>query len=98
MQLITKELTQRLPPLYQVKRDPIVHCKFFYPDFHWTWFGISYDGEDRFFGFVDGDFPELGYFSLQELCATRGKLGLPLERDRHFTPCRLSALREELGR
>jgi hypothetical protein len=28
--------------------------------------------------------PELGYVSLAELSAVRGKLGLPIERDRHF--------------
>jgi hypothetical protein len=28
--------------------------------------------------------PELGYVSLAELAALRGKLGLPVERDRHF--------------
>jgi hypothetical protein len=28
--------------------------------------------------------PELGYVSLAELSAVRGKLGLPVERDLHF--------------
>jgi len=28
--------------------------------------------------------PELGYVSLIELQSLRGKLGLPVERDRHF--------------
>jgi Protein of unknown function (DUF2958) len=28
--------------------------------------------------------PELGYVSPAELAAVRGKLGLPVERDRHF--------------
>jgi Protein of unknown function (DUF2958) len=28
--------------------------------------------------------PELGYVSLHELAAVRGKLGLPIERDLHF--------------
>jgi hypothetical protein len=28
--------------------------------------------------------PELGYVALAELSAVRGKLGLPVERDRHF--------------
>lgn len=28
--------------------------------------------------------PELGYVSLVELASVRGKLGLPVERDRHF--------------
>ena len=29
--------------------------------------------------------PELGYVSLSEIKAVRGKLGLPVERDEHFT-------------
>jgi Protein of unknown function (DUF2958) len=29
--------------------------------------------------------PELGYVSLIELQSVRGKLGLPVERDRHFS-------------
>ena len=100
MKLITKELARKLPPLYATEEhaDPIVQCKFFYPDFHWTWYGIEFDGEDLFFGFVDGDFPELGYFRLSELQAHRGKLGLPIERDYFFEPCPLSALRKQLGR
>ena len=46
-----------------------------------------------FFGYVDGVFPELGYFTLSELEAIRGQFGLPLERDRFFTPCQLSEIR-----
>lgn len=100
MQLITKELARRLPALYTAENDPdpMVQCKFFYPDFHWTWYGIEFDGEDIFFGFVDGDFPELGYFSLKELMANHGKWGLSIERDRGFAPCRLSELRRQLNR
>lgn len=100
MMLITNALAKRLPPLYATENDadPTVQCKFFYPDFHWTWYGIEFDGEDLFFGFVDGDFPELGYFSLKELMATRGKWGLPIERDRSFEPCPLSVLRDKIKR
>lgn len=60
--------------------------------------GIEFDGEDLFFGFVDGDFAELGYFSLKELKANRGLLGLPIERDRSFEPCPLSVLRAQIQR
>jgi hypothetical protein len=37
-----------------------------------------------FFGLVIGLEKEFGYFSLSELVKVRGKLGLPIERDRHF--------------
>ena len=100
MKLLTKQLLRQLPPLYAMEdvKDPMVICKFFYPDFPWTWYAIEFDGEDIFYGLVDGDFPELGYFSLSELTAVRGKLGLPLERDLDFQPRRLSQLRAELKR
>ncbi len=100
MKLLTKALRKRLPPLYATENeeDPLVICRFFYPDFGWDWYAIEFDEKDIFYGFVDGDFPELGYFSWAELHANRGQWGLPIERDRSFKPCRLSALRERIGR
>src|SRR4051812_46510264 len=100
MKLLIKVLLQRLPPLGATldDPDPMVQCKFFYPDFHYTWYAIEFDGKDICFGFVDGDFPEVGTFSLIELLTTRGKWGLPLERDRFFKSCHLACLREQLGR
>ncbi len=99
MQLLTKDLLKKLPLLGATAEDPdpMIICKFFYVDFHWTWYAIEFDGRDIFYGFVDGDDPELGYFSLAELQNTRGKLGLPLERDFYFQPCRLSELHVRLG-
>ena len=97
MQLLTKEDLKRLPPLGATENqaDPIVQVKFFFPDFHWSWYATEYDGEDLFFGFVDGDFPELGYFRLSELKQHHGMLGLPIERDRFFQPCKLSEIRKK---
>lgn len=46
-----------------------------------------------FLGYVTGLEPELGYFTLSELQEIRGTLGLPVERDRYFKPCRLSQVR-----
>ena len=98
MKLVTKELRKKLPPLYatQDQKDPLIICKFFYPDFSWTWFATEFDGADTFFGIVDGDFLEWGYFSLSELMATKGPMGLPVERDRYFTPCRSKELIAQL--
>lgn len=100
MQLLTQEIRAKLPALYATENeaDPMVWVKFFYPDFSYTWYGIEFDGEDLFFGFVDGDYPELGYFRLSELLSNRGKWGLPIERDLFFKPCHLSSLRATLGR
>lgn len=100
MKLLTKELLKKLPPLYATEheKDPMVLVKFFYPSFSWTWYGIEFDGKDLFFGFVDGDFPELGYFRLSEMLQTRDRWGCPIERDLYFEPCRLSELRARIGR
>lgn len=98
--LLPKAVRASLPPLgaTEAARDPLVPVKFFYPDFSWTWYGIEFDGEDTFFGLVDGFELELGTFSLSELMENRGKLGLEIERDFSFTPCRLSELRTRLER
>ena len=96
MKLLTQEILGKLPPLHSTESetDPMVICKFFYPDFGWTWYAIEFDGKDTFYGLVDGDEKELGYFTLAELLANKGKLGLLIERDRFFQPCRLSELME----
>jgi len=96
MMLLTKQLRQQLPPLYSQENvaDPLVIAKFFTPDAQWTWYAIEFDGKDLFLGYVIGPFPELGYFSLRELEAIRGHLGLPVERDRFFRPCRLSEVQK----
>src|SRR5512134_2384725 len=43
MKLLTKELLQKIPPLYSdpEKADPLVVCKFFMPDGCWTWYVIE---------------------------------------------------------
>jgi hypothetical protein len=110
VKILTKELRKKLPPLYsqENEKDPLVVCKFFYPDFSWTWYVIEgspvdedgyYDTDKEkvdflFFGYVAGFECELGYFSLNELLSNRGKLGLPIERDTSFTPKRLSEIRK----
>jgi len=42
--------------------------------------------------------PELGYVSLHELAAIRGKLGLPIERDLHFEADKAISAYAEEGR
>ena len=96
MQLLTQEIRAKLPVLYTSENDPdpMVWCKFLTSDSSWTWYAIEFDGVDTFFGLVDGFEQELGYFSLSELQSVRGKLGLPIERDRYFKPCHLSEVRK----
>lgn len=97
MRLLTKEVLKRLPKIRETdeETDPILQVKFFYPDFGWTWYGIEFDGEDLFFGYVVGFERELGYFRLSELLDNRGKLGMAIERDLYFKPCRLSELEKD---
>ena len=92
MLLLTKEIQEKLPKLYssENEEDTMIWCKFFTPDSSWTWYAIEFDGIDTFYGLVDGVEKELGYLSLKELQSIRGHLGLPIERDRYFKPCRLS--------
>ena len=65
---------------------PVV--KLFTPDGAASWLISEADPNDpdRLFGLCDLGLgcPELGYVSLADLTALRGKLGLPVERDQHF--------------
>jgi hypothetical protein len=92
MQLLTQEIKKKLPSLGSQadNLDPIIQVKFFCPWNHWTWFAYEFDQEDTFFGFVKGDFDEIGTFSLSELESVRGPLGLGIERDMYFTAKPLS--------
>lgn len=100
MKLLTKELRQQLPALGATEKikDPQVICKFFTPDSDWNWYVTEFDQADTFFGLVDGFEVELGYFSLSELEATTGPLGLHIERDLYFKPTPLSEIRKQYVR
>ena len=96
MNLLTKEIVSNLPKLYETEdveiEDRVLHAKLFTPWKNWTWYIIEFDGEDRCFGYVKGHDAELGYFSLKELASLEGPFGLKVERDRHFSPTRVSDL------
>jgi hypothetical protein len=94
MQLLNETLRSTIPPLHASEntKDPVIHAKFFDPCGSWTWYVLEFDGEDLFFGIVDGFEREWGYFSLAELESVRGKLGLGIERDLYFTSCLVSEL------
>ena len=97
MTLLTKQIREDLPKLYanedKEESEAMVVVKYFTPDSSWTWYATEFDGVDTFFGLVDGMETELGYFSLQELEAARGPLGLLVERDMSFRPTPLSDVR-----
>ena len=97
MKLLPKEIREILPPLYAQDGKggkAIAYVKFFLGS--WTWWATEFDGEDTFFGLVEGFEKELGYFSLSELENIKGPLGLPIERDLHFQPQTLGEIAPEM--
>ena len=95
--LLNPESRKKLPELYSGEEqglDALAQVKFFTPTSNWTWYASEFNGEDIFFGLVIGFEIEFGYFSLSELQAVKGALGLPIERDLHFEPKSLRELRE----
>jgi hypothetical protein len=80
--------------------DPLPVVKLFMPDGSATWLLTEVDPDDPSIAFGLCDLglgcPEIGYVSLTELSAVRGRLGLPVERDLYFRPTRrLSAYAAE---
>lgn len=93
VKMLTKEIRKRLPELHSQDGkgdEAIAYVKYFCPWNQWTWFGTEFDGKQTFFGLVIGNETELGYFNLQEMENVRGPLGLKIERDLYFKPCKLS--------
>ncbi len=100
MKLITNEIKNKMPELYSQEHaaEPLAYVKFFTPWTSWTWYGMEFDGEDTFFGLVDGHDCELGYFSLSELESIRGPGGLRVERDLYFKATPVKTLQEQISR
>ena len=93
MKLMTKAIAKGLKAGTEAatpEPTPIV-VKYFHPASGWTWFAT--EGEKVgpgpndwiLFGLVEGFETELGSFSLAELAAIKGPMGLSIERDLHFT-------------
>jgi len=110
MKLLTADIRKRLLKNGRVRLQfqmdeksepdflPVV--KLFTPDAGCTWLLTEIDPEDPdiAFGLCDLGMgcPELGSVSLSELESVRGRFGLPVERDLHFTPTKtLSAYADE---
>jgi hypothetical protein len=94
MKLITKAIAKKLPALYATDgvplEDKVAPLKIFDPCGRATWYVFEWDGQDTFFCYcvspLGPDCDELGYASLSELSGVRNRLGLGMERDRHWTP------------
>ena len=95
MKLLTQEIRKRLPQLYATdgKKDPIAQVKFFATWADWAWYATEFDGDDRFFGLVQGFEEELGYFLLSELEGGQATV----ERDLHFKRTALSEIRRRVA-
>ena len=111
MKLLTDELLAKLqaqdpyhpsgPGKELPAEELMIVVKFFTPDSFWTWYAVSASkdekfGDVQFFGYVDGIYPELGYFWLSELESLRGPAGLPIERDLHWNPRSLADIMHEI--
>lgn len=97
MELLPEEIKAKLPPLYSTEKEGLnvlARLRFFTPDSNWSWYVTEFDGEDTFFGLVDGFVKELGYFSFAELQSAKGPMGLPIERDLHFRPRTLNQIKQ----
>jgi hypothetical protein len=88
MQLLTKEIIAKLPPLYSTEGNgeaPVI-VKFFFPG-PGTWYITEgrkeENGDWLFFGLCDLGEPELGYVRLSDLKSVKVN-GLGIERDLHF--------------
>lgn len=84
-----------LPRLHPEESEAVARVKLFTPDGGWTWWISAYDPETRTaFGLVRGLELEYGYIDMAEVVALRGGLGLPVERDLHWTPKPLREIQE----
>jgi hypothetical protein len=99
MELLPESERAKLAKPYETEgknlSEVMAPVKFFCPWSNWTWYAAEFDGEDLFFGLVDGHEKELGYFSLKELSDLTGPMGLKIERDLHWTPKDLATLIHE---
>ncbi len=95
--LIAEIKRRGIPPLYTQENvaDPTIYLEMSLLQFHWRWYAseceIGDDGDVLFFGFVNGDFGEWGYFRLSELEDRR----CPLLVSYDFKPMPFSELKKE---
>jgi hypothetical protein len=102
MKLLTKAIMKKLPPLYSTDKlgdKAIAQVKFFSIANDWRWFATEFDGEDAFFGLVQGFDIELGYFSLSELQSLKHPIfrTIPaIERDLGWSPKTIGEIKQQL--
>ena len=101
MRLITLVIQKTMPRLYsqegKTADEIMVRVKFFNPTGAGTWYMTEYDPVNRIgYGWCTlGMGPgcdELGTFSIDELQAFTGRLGIGIERDLYWEPVPLQAV------
>ena len=101
MKLMTKEIEKIAQEQYKLgaSLSQKVVAKFFDPQGAYTWYLMNQDPDDPdyLWGIVRGHEVEMGSFSLSELEAYKGHLGLGIERDLYFTPMPASEVFEKLN-
>ena len=100
--LMPAEVRKSMPDLYSTEdvplEDKVLAAKFFSPYSNWTWYAVEFDGEDTFFGYVEGFENEWGNFSLNEIAgATLGGSLPAVERDTSFRPIKFGDLNKGDG-
>jgi hypothetical protein len=97
MELMNDEVRAALPPLYTSEdkslEETMATVKYFTPWGNWTWYAVEFDGQDTFFGLVNGFEMELGNFSLSELSGVVGPMGMTIERDLYWEPRSLAEIK-----
>ena len=103
--LMTKEIGDTIPALYANEHvedydSVLAHAKLFSPYNGWRWYVTEWDPETGLcFGLVAGFETEIGYFDLTELAEATVFGGVPaVERDLHWQPKTLGAIRRESSR
>ena len=94
-QLMTREIAKTAPRLYEQDgaEDPTVYAHYFSYTNGWDWWLLEFDGTDEAFGLGER-LGELGYFSIKEMEELNRQMGFAaVERDEHFSPKPLSAVR-----
>jgi hypothetical protein len=87
----------RVPTYAELRdEDPMLRVRLFNPQGAGTWWIAAFDPDPEggtnsiAYGVAEIQEREIGSFSLDELAHYRGPFGLPIERDLHFEPCRMS--------
>lgn len=101
MKLFTKEIEAKAQEQYPKGSDlesQVIIAKFFNPTGAGSWFLMNQDPNDPdyLWGIVDLFEVEMGSFSKSELENYKGRMGLGIERDLHFTEVNAKELWDKL--